>query len=279
MMINYYDEGRVLAVLQLDHSRMAGYLAAHWGNDQFQELHPFTSMVVAAQEHDSGWWDWEIKPTLTSDGYPIDYQGSTKHLGPVKLELYRNAIDRVGARDPYAGYIVLLHQVGLLTQGGGLLPRIPDFSKGPGVPEFLAEQENDRQDLLETLRRDPRYREAATDEHLWHNYKMMEVFDQFAQFVCNRYPFDSDRRQNGPSHTLSDAPIPTRMGEPDTTISIDVVDATKAIVRPYPFSVDPLRIDFQARLLPATPFESEAAFHRAFYKAERVNVSYTLHAA
>jgi hypothetical protein len=234
-------------------------------------------MVLAAQEHDSGWWDWEVKPTLSTDGYPIDYQGSTRHLGLLKLQLYRNAIERVRPIDPYAGYIVLLHEVGLLTQGQGLLPRIPDFSKERGVPEFLAEQEDARLDLLGELRADPRFAEYATDEWLWRNYKMMEIFDQFAQFVCNRYLFNSSTRTNGPSSTLSDAPIPTHLGEPDTTITIDIVDETRAIVRPYPFAVDPLPIDFQGRIIDAGPYESQEAFLRIFYKGQRTSVSYTLH--
>ncbi len=33
-------------------------------------------MVLAAQEHDSGWWDWEIKPSVNEQGYPSDYIGS-----------------------------------------------------------------------------------------------------------------------------------------------------------------------------------------------------------
>lgn len=38
-------------------------------------------MVLAAQEHDSGWWEWEIRPRLNDQGYPPDYIGSMKHLG------------------------------------------------------------------------------------------------------------------------------------------------------------------------------------------------------
>ena len=50
-------------------------------------------MVLAAQEHDSGWWDWEIKPTLNEQGYPSDYIGSVRRLGQgVWLDLYRRAI-------------------------------------------------------------------------------------------------------------------------------------------------------------------------------------------
>ena len=96
MMVCPYDDSRVLLILQTDHSRIAGLLAAHWGNDQFARLQPYSSMVLAAQEHDSGWWDWEIKPSVNEQGYPSDYIGSIKHLGQrVWLDLYRRAIGRI----------------------------------------------------------------------------------------------------------------------------------------------------------------------------------------
>ena len=110
-MVCPYDDSRVLLILQTDHSRIAGLLASHWGNDQFAKLQPYSSMVLAAQEHDSGWWDWEIKPSVNEQGYPSDYIGSIKHLGQgVWLDLYRRAIERVAARDLYAAYFVSMRR-------------------------------------------------------------------------------------------------------------------------------------------------------------------------
>jgi hypothetical protein len=63
------------------------------------------------------------------------------------------------------------------------------------------------------------------------------------------------------------------------TITVDVQDESRAIVRPYPFDVDPLVVSFPARLIPNRPYADQEDFLRHFYKAERVNVTYTLHAA
>ena len=122
-------------------------------------------------------------------------------------------------------------------------------------------------------------RELLTKEQLWTNFKLMEVFDQFAQFICNRYPFNSRERKNGPTDTLSDTPVPVGPGQEDVVITVDVQDETRAIVRPYPFGVDPLVVSFQGRLVPNQAFASQDQFLRTFYMAERVNVIYTLHAA
>ena len=35
MMVMPYDEERLLVVLQVDHSRVTGLFAAHWGNAEF----------------------------------------------------------------------------------------------------------------------------------------------------------------------------------------------------------------------------------------------------
>jgi hypothetical protein len=280
MMVSDYDDSRLLLISQVDHSHVAGWLAAHWGNAEFAATRPYASMCVAAGEHDSGWWDWEIKPSLSEQGHPVDYIGSIKKLGDrTWLGFMEHGIERVLEQDPYAALIVLMHSEGLLTQGKGLLPYMPDYTPDPLVREFLRQQEQRRLRLAEELRRSDQYAELATDEQVWTNFKLMEVFDQMAQFVCNRYPFNSTARQNGPNNRLSDTPVPVRPGQPDVTLTLDIQDETRAVVRPYPFDVDPLPISFSARVVPKGPYPSRDEFLRHYYPAERVTITYTLHAA
>jgi hypothetical protein len=280
MMVCTYNESHVLLVLQIDHSRIAGLLAAHWGNDEFASLNPYASMVLAAQEHDSGWWDWEIKPSVNEQGYPSDYIGSIKHLGQgVWLDLYRRAIDRLAARDLYAAYYVSMHGEALLTQGMGLLPSMPDYRSDPAVQNFIAEQKVLRARWLPELQQNEALKHMTDDEHLWINFKLMEVFDQFAQFVCNRYPFNSQARKNGPTNKLSNVPVPVAPGKPDVTLTIGVQNEKEAIVLPYPFDTSPLRVSFEGRLVPNHSYRSQEEFLEDFYKAERIGISYSLRAA
>jgi len=280
MMVCRYDESRLLLVLQIDHSRIAGLLAAHWGNDQFAKLSPYASMVLAAQEHDSGWWDWEIKPTLNEQGYPPDYIGSIKHLGRgIWLNFYRHGIERVAEWDPYAAYNVSMHGEGLLTQGMGLLPYMPDYTSDPDVRKFIAEQKTFRARLLQDLRKNEELQGLTSDEHLWTNFKLMEVFDQLAQFVCNRYPFNSQERKNGPTNTLSDVPVPVGPGRSDVTLTVDVQNEKDAIVLPFPFDVSPLVISFPGRLVPNRRYANQEDFLEHFYRSQRIEINYTLRAA
>ena len=277
MMVCPYDASRLLLILQTDHSRIAGLLAAHWGNDQFDRLRPYSSMVLAAQEHDGGWWDWEIKPSVNEQGYPSDYIGSIKHLGQgVWLDLYRHAIDRLAARDPYAAYFVSMHGEALLTQGMGLLPSMPDYRGDPAVQNFIAEQKAPRSQWLSQLESDLSGSQLLAQSHLWTNFKLMEVFDQFAQFVCNRYPFNSQARKNGPTKTLSNVPVPVTEGKPDVTLTIDVQNEHEAIVSPYPFDVSPLPLSFEGRLVPNRSYSKQEEFLDDFYSAERISINYQL---
>ena len=280
MMVCPYDDSRLLLILQTDHSRVAGLLAAHWGNDQFTKLRPYGSMVLAAQEHDSGWWDWEIKPSVNEQGYPSDYIGSIKHLGQgVWLDLYRHAIERLAARDPYAAYFVSMHGEALLTQGMGLLPGMPDYRGDAAVQNFIAEQKAPRAGWLSQLQADPHRSQFLDESHLWTNFKLMEVFDQFAQFVCNRYPFNSQARKNGPTNKLSNIPVPVADGKPDVTLTIDVQNEREAIVIPYPFDVSPLPVSFEGRLVPNRSYSKQEEYLEDFYKAERIGINYLLKAA
>ena len=277
MMVCRFDDARLLLILQVDHSRVAGLLAAHWGNDVFAPPRPYSSMVLAAQEHDSGWWDWEIRPSLNDQGYPPDYIGSIKHLGRKKwLDFYRHGITRVADQDTYAGYNVSMHGEGLLTQGMGLLSYMPDYTGDTEVQEFIREQKTLRARLLKDLRKSDEYREVSTDEHLWTNFKLMEVFDQMAQFICNRYPLNNTERKNGPTNTLSNVPVPVGPGKDDVTLTVDTQDETKAIVRPFPFDSDPLLIPYSARLVPNRSYADRDKFLHHFYKAERIHLTLSL---
>lgn len=279
-MVCRYDESRLLLVLQIDHSRVAGLFAAHWGNQDFARLRPYVSLVLAAQEHDSGWWDWEVKPTLDPKGYPPDYIGSIRKLAKgVWLSFYRNGIERLAERDAYAAYNVSMHGEGLLTQGMGLLPYMPDYTVDAEVRDYIAQQTAFRQALLPVMRDKAEWKEFSSGEHLWTNFKYMEVFDQLAQYVCNRYPFNSTDRKNGPSNQLSNTPVPVGSGEKDTILTVDVTDESHAVVKPYPFDVNPLVVSFPGRLISDRAYPTQEEFLIDFYRAERVTITYHLHAS
>jgi hypothetical protein len=281
MMAYPYDDQRLILALQIDHSRVAGYFAAHWGNKDFDRPQPYSSVVLAAGEHDIGWWEWEMKPsTLNDKGLPLDYHdGSLKYLGQLRLDFYKNAVDRVVPRDPYAALLMAMHGVALMNAGYGRYAYPPDRTGDPRVKAYVEDQEALRNRLVQQLRESEQFKPYTSDEQVWTNYEYMEVFDQLAQYVCNRYPLNSKARKNGPSNTLNDVDIPTKYGQKPAKINIDPVSEHKAVLHPYPFDMDPLPVSFTARLVPNRSYRDGEDFLGEFYRAERITVTHNLASA
>lgn len=281
MMVNPYDETRLMLALQFDHSRVAGFFAAHWGNQDFDRPEPYTSVVLAAQEHDIGWWEWEMKPsTLNDKGFPLDYHdGSLKFLGQLRLDFYKNAVDHVRQRDPYAALLMAMHGVALMNAGYGKYTHPPDRTDDPRVKAYVEHQEGLRHNLTEDLRQSEPFKNYASDEQIWTNYEYIEVFDRLAQFVCNRYPLNSKSRKLGPSNTLNDVDVPQRHGGKSVRINIDTVAENRAVLNPYPFAKDPLTFSFPARLVSNRAYRGPEDFLTEFYGAERITVTHELASA
>jgi hypothetical protein len=219
-----------------------------------------------------------MKPSVLNDrGYPLDYHdGSLKYLGKARLDFYANAVGRVSKRDPYAALLILMHGVGLMNSHYGRVKYPPDRSSDPLVKEYLANQEGVRVNLLNQLRESREFQRFCTEEQIWTNLDTMETFDKIAQYVCNRYPLNSKARKNGPSDSLNDVPVPVRLGAEPVRMRIDPVGSHQAVIRPYPFDVDPLVVSYPARLVPKKTYADAESFVEEFYKAERSTVTHTL---
>jgi Protein of unknown function (DUF3891) len=278
MMAYPYDNERILLALQIDHSRLAGYFAAHWGNRDFDRPQPYASVVLAAGEHDIGWWEWEMKPsTLNDRGLPLDYHdGSLKYLGQLRLDFYKNSVERVRSRDPYAAMLMAMHGVSLMNAGYGKYAYPPDRTGDPRVRAYVDDQESVRTNLTRELQQSDEFKDYLSDENVWTNFEYIEVYDQLAQFVCNRYPLNSRARKLGPSNTLNDVDVPTKKGQRPVKINIDPVATNKAVLRPYPFDIDPLPVSYNARLVPNRKYENGEDFLGEFYRAERITIEHQL---
>jgi hypothetical protein len=147
------------------------------------------------------------------------------------------------------------------------------------VKAYVDHQEELRHGLLAELRQSQQFQRYCSDEQIWTNYEYMEVFDQLAQFVCNRYPLNSKARKLGPTNTLNNVEVPTQQGKPAAKIDIDTFAEHQASLHPYPFDLDPLPVSFPARLVPNRPYKDGEDFLREFYRAERITVTHTLASA
>ena len=173
-----------------------------------------------------------------------------------------------------------MHGVVLMNSGYVRFTYQLDRTANPLVKEYVRDQEELRVKLLNELRQSEDFREFLTEDKIWENYELMTIFDQMAQFICNRYPLNNNgARQSGPHSDLNNVPVPVGQGQDPVRVTIDPTDEKNATVRPYPFDLDPLVVSFPARLVPKRSYASPEDFLKEFYRAERITVSHSLHAS
>jgi hypothetical protein len=110
--------------------------------------------------------------------------------------------------------LMAMHGVALMNAGYGKYAYPPDRTSDPRVKAYCDHQDALRLKIQNELRQSEQYKEYCADEHVWTNYEYMEVFDVLAQYVCNRYPLNSQARKLGPTNTLNDLDVPTKHGAP-----------------------------------------------------------------
>jgi len=265
-------------ISQNDHGDLAGQFAAHWGNERFAKLEPHQSMVLAAETHDNGWWDWDIYPSIDDNGAPIPFTRTPREF---RSSFYGKGIDNVIARDLYAGLVVSMHGVGLPQKRYGTMPSMVERDD-PYSQEFISEREPTHKDLIDKISRMEQYAGLTSQERIWHNYLLMQVFDRLSLFFCSN--FDITTVAAAGSHTKEGKayygstikPAPMKPGEESGQIELRVIDRQTIVIDPYPFDSSPLRISVRGKLIPKCKYSSQEEFREIYGKAQRQEFTFTL---
>lgn len=267
-------------ITQNDHGDLAGQFAAHWGNEEFARLRPYHSMVLAAEAHDNGWWDWDIFPAVDDQGAPIPFTRTPREF---RSHFYGKGVDNVVARDLYAGLIVSMHGVGLTKKRYGTMPtmveRDDEYSR-----RFVAEREPQHKVMTEKLRRMEPYAELSNQDNIWFNYLMMQVFDRLSLFFCSNDDLAAVPATG--SHTAGKGyygptikPTPVKLGQEECALQLRVVDRSTVIVEPYPFDQSPLKVSVRGKMIPHRVYKSQEEFREIYVQAQREQFEFTLRAA
>ena len=265
-------------ISQNDHGDLAGQFAAHWGNDRFDKLKPYQSMVLAAETHDNGWWDWDIYPSIDDNGVPIPFTHTPREF---RSNFYGKGIDNVIARDAYAGLIVSMHGVGLGQKRYGTMPSMVERDD-PYSQHFIAKREPTHKDMIDKLSRLEQYAGLTSQERIWHNYLLMQVFDRLSLFFCSN--FDITTVAAAGSHTKEGKayygstikPTPMKPGEEDGQIQLRVLNRQTCVIDPYPFDSSPLRVSVRGKLIQKRKYRSQEEFREIYGKAQRQEFTFTL---
>ena len=135
-----------------------------------------------------------------------------------------------------------------MNAGYGKYTHPPDRTADPRVRAYVDHQEELRKRLAAELGQSEEFGGYTSEEQIWTNYEYIEVFDQLAQYVCNRYPLNSKKRKLGPSDTLGDVDVPRKKGAAPVHLHIDTVAEHRAIVDPLPVRAGPAGVQLPGPL-------------------------------
>lgn len=249
-------------ITQNDHAELAGQFAAHWGNGEFSKPNPYPSMVLLAERHDNGWWEWDTLPDIDEAGRPVTFYMTPRDRW---TRLMGGGIDATTALDPYAGLLASMHATGLAQQRYATEPKMPE-RLDPDSRRFVAEREARQKELRAGLERSGPLAPYVSDPHLWFNWKLLQVWDRLSLYFCCNV-------------TLKDAvidPLPVAYGREDVRMAIAQVDDAAVALSPYPFGQSPLRVTVRGRLLPKRRYGSTEEFRGEYLVAERQLFAFTL---
>jgi hypothetical protein len=251
MIVRKQPNGELLLIGQTDHSRLAGHLAAHWGNDKFAAPDPGDSVVRAAAFHDYGWLPYESSPLLNpTTGEP--YQFLQLPIGVSQLAAYQWGLDWLAEIDPYAGLIVSMHRTGLWQSRYNMITRPKGY-----VPTSLSEEI--QAFIKENEGRQERDRRPWNSKQLWINYRLMQVWDILSLYFCCA---DSSEEQI--------EPVPVNYSDKSGILmTIKPVGPAQVSCVPYPFDVHPLHVQLLCKRLRKATYENVSEFRRAYSGGEQ----------
>ena len=257
----------VWLVQQHDHSRVAGYLAAHWGgvNDfarpgyfaPFAEPERLRQEVVwAIAEHDNGWWEWEASPTIDpADGLPLHLADVAKHSAGEGLERWRLGVPRLADHHPYIALLISLHAYHLYCFA---FPedetfRAADSLRHPlfGSPErvqqivtdreltaaFLREQLQIQEQLHARLHADEAWILAAAAPHRMPHLRLLQILDTLSLLLSL-----------GGQQELTISDVPRKARHDRVSMNWRPAGERRIVCDPYPFDLDPLPVHLPVRI-------------------------------
>ncbi|MGB0371960.1 MAG: DUF3891 family protein [Opitutales bacterium] len=181
-MIISSDSNKTRYVSQAHHSDCVGQIAAAWGNEDFATPAPRDSMLRLAFEHDLAWAQEDISPTWNeAQGIPHDYITLPYDT---HIAIYQNGTQQTASKDPYAGYLLSMHGVGIYNKRFGTDPGQIRPIRNPEeqtiIDTYIAEEAKFRESLME----DMGSLDSMSERVIQTNYALMQVWDRLGLLIC-----------------------------------------------------------------------------------------------
>ena len=202
------DSGWIL-VEHREHARLAGRMAAHWGNAEFAPPEPRAAILEAVARHDDAWALRDETPSLTREGRPSAF--SRELVGKYSafeemdfadyLAVRGRAAQAVAADNPYAAVIISMHTVSLLTTQADLERALAERHRTLHQRVHRGSSACCRRSLQieKTGRRTPLdLRPRLNSAPLRRAFEFLQACDSLSLGVCVRYPTTKALRHRHP---------------------------------------------------------------------------------
>jgi hypothetical protein len=266
--------GALRLVQQVEHGRVAGELAAAWGNGTFAAPTPLGAVRTAAACHDEGWRAWDARVLFDeAERRPLHF---TDIDAGEHIRLYRQGVERVSLADVYAGVLVGMHWTGLYRGRWS----------APGAAARVGRSDEDRrlQDevVVEEERRWIGAKQQAWTEaeprslfetELWHNYELLQLWDLLSLYLAVTPPDEAGPGSVpvpwGPQlrrveHTAQDVLLPavgTRAGGSRLVVTAAVRSPGEVTLTPFPFRA-PVEVQVEHTVVPDREWSSAEVAER-----------------
>jgi Protein of unknown function (DUF3891) len=238
----------VVAIGQASHSWLSGQLARGWGNDRFPLQEPHEAVCLAAEQHDIGMAEWDLRPALNPEtGRPYSF---IEMPVAIHLELWSRAPAKLMTQSRYAALLVSMHGTALakLRNPERLSPREREL-----VSSYVDAQRAFQAELAGRL--------GVDLDRLATNQRLIWTWDGLSLAVCLRWP----------PFTAED--VPSRGGP--VSLTLEETEPGRLTLDPWPFRDDRVVLRCEGVRLDER-FDDEAELHAALGRGPVVELTFTL---
>ena len=257
----------LLVIRQTDHAFLAAFFAREWGNEKFTKPQPNVSFCLAVAEHDNGWTDWELQPTLDPKTHlPYSFMSIPTES---HMSLYQRGIERLVKVDHYAALLAVMHASELYDRARATMPgysaKYVKSQESQIVGEFVQRLRLQQLRLKTDLRSNPAMKAYAEDQPLKRNAARLEVMDRLSLHFCMN-----------PEQGLMLEGVPVSDQDDETEMELHSEGAGVVAIAPYPFRRDPLSFSIMARSVPKRIYSNDQDLQKALAAAPYFPLRFTM---
>jgi len=257
----------MIVIRQTDHAYLTGFFARELGNEEFQRPEPFTSFCLAAAEHDNGWQEWELAPSVDPKSFlPYTFMSvpTEEHIA-----IYQRGIERIVKADMYAGMLVAGHCMGLYDRTHATIPgysaKYVKSEEQHSANEFVQRLRLQQLRLKVDLRNDPAMKPHTDEKLLKANQQRLDALDRLSLYFCM-----------GAATDISIEGVPSNDEGVEVDWELRAAGGNIFTLDPYPFRREPLDFAILGRRIPRVRYSEDVELQKALAAAPFFNMRFTL---